>query len=76
MWRRGYLQWHHPPTKFHENAPIYSKVISGGYAGTHTHTHDGDLISLLSFLESRLKTEYLVEEICKSLLNLNMEIQV
>jgi hypothetical protein len=39
------------PTKLHENPPIGSKVISGG----HTDRPAGDLISLLSFLESRQK---------------------
>jgi hypothetical protein len=52
MRRRGHLQWHHLSTIFHENPPISSKVISGRHTHTHTHT---DLISLLSFLESRLK---------------------
>jgi hypothetical protein len=50
MWHRGYLQWHP------ENTPIGSKVISV------THTQAGDLISLLSFLESRLKTEPTLEK--------------
>jgi hypothetical protein len=36
-----------PPYQFHENLPNGSKVISAGQTG--------DLISLLSFLESRLK---------------------
>jgi hypothetical protein len=42
---------------FHENPPIGSNVISGGHADrqTDTHRHDGDLISQLSFFESRLK---------------------
>jgi hypothetical protein len=49
-------------TKYHENLAGGSKVISGGtrthareHTHTHTHTQTGDLISLLSFLESRLK---------------------
>jgi len=47
---RGPLEWHYLRTKFHENLPSGSKVISGGHSQT-----DCDLISLLSFLESRLK---------------------
>jgi hypothetical protein len=27
---QGPLEWHHLPTKFHENLPISSKVISWG----------------------------------------------
>jgi hypothetical protein len=53
MWHQGHLQCHHLPTKFHENSHIGSKVISG----THTHTQAGDLIILLSLLESRLKND-------------------
>jgi hypothetical protein len=51
---RGSLEWHCLPTKYHENLPSGSKVSSG----THTHTQTGHLISLLSFLESRLKTQH------------------
>jgi hypothetical protein len=47
----GPLEWQHLPTKFHENLPFVSKVISGG----HTDRHTSDLISILSFLESGLK---------------------
>jgi hypothetical protein len=42
-----------PTTKFHENLPSGSKVISGG----DTDRQTGDLISLLSLLESRLIME-------------------
>jgi hypothetical protein len=48
---RGPLEWHCLRTKFHENLPRGSEVISG----EHIDRQTGDLISLLSFLESRLK---------------------
>jgi hypothetical protein len=57
MWHPGHLQWHHPSTKFHENPPIGSEVISGG----HTDRQAGDFISLLPFLESRLKSVQKIE---------------
>jgi hypothetical protein len=28
-WRRGHLQWHELPTKFHKNLPIYSEIETG-----------------------------------------------
>jgi hypothetical protein len=40
------------PTRFHKNLPIGSKVDGGQ---TDTQRQDGDLIRLISFLESRLK---------------------
>jgi hypothetical protein len=40
---QGPLEWHYLLTKFNENLPSGSKVISGG----HTDRQDGDLISLL-----------------------------
>jgi hypothetical protein len=46
----GPVEWQYLHTKFHENVPSGSEVISGG-----TRRQTGDLISLLSFLESRLK---------------------
>jgi hypothetical protein len=49
---QGPLEWHYLHTKFHENLPSSSNVFSGG---THRQTETGDLISLLSFLESKLK---------------------
>jgi hypothetical protein len=63
---RGHLEWQHLPTKFHENPPIGSNFISGGHTNRHTHTHTytqtdrqaGDIISPLSFFESRLKISY------------------
>jgi hypothetical protein len=42
---------HYFHTKFHEILPSGSKVISEG----HTETRSGDLISLFSCFESRLK---------------------
>jgi hypothetical protein len=30
LWHRGYLQWHHLPTKFHENTQISSEIIREG----------------------------------------------
>jgi hypothetical protein len=49
---RGPLEWHHLPTKYHD-LPSSSKVINGGY---RQDRQTGDLISLLLFFESRLKT--------------------
>jgi hypothetical protein len=62
----GPLQWHHLLAKFHPSLSAGSKIISRDtdrqtHTHTHTHTHTytdrqtGDLISLLSFSESRLK---------------------
>jgi hypothetical protein len=42
---------------YHENLRSGSKVISGTPPPPNKHTQKGDLISLLSFLESRLKTD-------------------
>jgi hypothetical protein len=52
----GLLEWHYLPTKFHENLPSGSEVINGGPTDTKTDTQTGDVKSLLSFLESRLKS--------------------
>jgi len=57
MWRRGHLEWHHLTAKIHENPPVDPNVINGTHTHTHTDRQGGDLISLLSFLESRLKRE-------------------
>jgi hypothetical protein len=48
---RGSLEWHHLPTKSHENLPSGSKVDERG--GTHTDRRRqvGDLISLFPFVE-------------------------
>jgi hypothetical protein len=43
-----------PPYQIYVNLPSGSKVISGGQTDRET----GDLKSLLSFLESRLKTTF------------------
>jgi hypothetical protein len=48
---RGPIDWHHFPTKHHENLQSCSKVVSGGQRDRQT----GELISLLYFLESRLE---------------------
>jgi hypothetical protein len=49
---RSPFEWHYLRTKFHENLPSGSKVITGGHTDRHS-----DLISLLSCLESRLKLD-------------------
>jgi hypothetical protein len=49
---RGPLEWHYLRTKFHENLPSGSEVITGG-----AHKQTGNLIRLFSFLESRLEME-------------------
>jgi hypothetical protein len=49
----GPCECYHLPTKFHEKLPSGSKVINEEYTGRLT----GDLISLHSFLESRLKMD-------------------
>jgi hypothetical protein len=58
IWHWGPLEWHYLPTKYHENLPSGSKVISRGHTDTHIYTQTdrqtGDLIRLLSFLQSRL----------------------
>jgi hypothetical protein len=48
MWRRGHIQSINQIllTKFHKNPPVGSKVI----ASTKTDRQDGDLTSLLLFL--------------------------
>jgi hypothetical protein len=51
---RGPLEWHYLPIKYREIYQAVQKLLVGG---TQTHTQTGDLISLLSFLESRLKKE-------------------
>jgi hypothetical protein len=53
---RGPLEWNYLRTKFHKNLPSSSEVISGG-TQTERRT-DGQIDSLLSFLESRLKNTY------------------
>jgi hypothetical protein len=58
---RGLLEWHYLRTKFHEILPSSSKVISGGQTGRQT----GDVISLHSFLGSRLIKNYLFKISCK-----------
>jgi hypothetical protein len=56
---RGALEQHNLPTKYYEKLPVGSKVTSERRARKHTHTDrlTGDLISLRSFLEIRLKTK-------------------
>jgi hypothetical protein len=51
------LEWHYLCTKFHENLPSGSEVISGGHRqpDRQTERETAHLINLLSFLESRLK---------------------
>jgi hypothetical protein len=51
-----------PPYQIHENLHSSSKVISGGHMERErerkTDRQTGDLISLLSFLENRIKSRY------------------
>jgi hypothetical protein len=53
---RGPLEWHHIPTKFHEIYQATRKLLEGELTDRHS-LQTRDLISLLSFLESRLKYE-------------------
>jgi hypothetical protein len=46
---RGPLEWHYLTTKYHENLQAVQKLL------VRTHRWTGDLISLLSFLECRIK---------------------
>jgi hypothetical protein len=52
---RGPLEYHYLRTKYHEDLPSGSKVISGGQTDRQT----GDVISLLSFSEIWLKEQIL-----------------
>jgi hypothetical protein len=54
MWSLGHLQRRHLPTKFHEIHRSIQKLLVGEH--THTDGQAGDLISVLQFLESKLKT--------------------
>jgi hypothetical protein len=49
------FEWHYFLITFHETLPSGSEVIRGGHTDKQTHRQTGDLIILLSFLESRLK---------------------
>jgi hypothetical protein len=51
MRSQGHLEWQYLSTKFNENLPIGSKVISEG----HAERQDSDLKRPLLFFESRLK---------------------
>jgi hypothetical protein len=65
----GPVEWHYLHTKFHENLPSGLKVISGGTdRHRHTNRQTGDLISLLSFLESRLKGQKNFSQVLKAVL--------
>jgi hypothetical protein len=55
LMNRDPLEWHYLPTKYHENLRSGLKVISWG----HTDRQTGDLISLLSLLETRLHAPYM-----------------
>jgi hypothetical protein len=54
MWHRGHLQWHHLPTNYLKICQSFQKLLVVDPL-THAHRQVGDLISLISFLESRLK---------------------
>jgi hypothetical protein len=60
---RGPLEWLYLCIKFNDNTRRGSEIISGRHTDRQTDRQTGDLIRLLSFLESRLKMVFRVQEI-------------
>jgi hypothetical protein len=62
VWCRGHLRWYDLPTKFYENVPVDSKVITVGQRDIQTNRETGSLIRLQLNLKGNIY-EYILSMI-------------